>query len=77
MQTRKRVTVSLPKELVARAERDVEAGESPSISAWIAAAMAIRAQRGTLQGVLDEIFAQTGGPPTEEERAWVRSILDR
>lgn len=56
------------------AERAVEAGQAPSVSAWVATAMAERAKRERLSDVLAEIRAEMG-PATREETAWARSVL--
>ncbi|MGH9156067.1 MAG: hypothetical protein ACRD1K_09605 [Acidimicrobiales bacterium] len=50
------------------------AGQAPSVSAWVAGAMADRARREHLAEVLAEIRADLG-PATREETAWARSVL--
>jgi hypothetical protein len=57
-----------------RAERDVAAGRVPSMSAWVATAMAERAKKERLADVLADIRAELG-PATDEEVAWARSVL--
>jgi hypothetical protein len=57
-----------------RAERDVAAGRTPSLSSWVATAMAQRAKRERLADVLADIRAELG-PATDEEVAWARSVL--
>ncbi len=61
-------------EVVARAEAEVAAGRAPSVSAWVAEAMAERARRERLSDVLAEIRTELG-PATDEETAWARSVL--
>lgn len=73
---RTRVTVSIDTDTVAAAEAAVAAGEAPSLSAWVSAAMTQRARREQLRDVLAELRAELG-PATDEETAWARSVLDR
>ncbi|MEA2370040.1 MAG: hypothetical protein QOH12_434 [Solirubrobacteraceae bacterium] len=71
---RTRVTVTVDQATVRSAEAAVAEGRAPSVSAWVAAAMAERARRESLGDVLAEIRAELG-PATDEETAWARSIL--
>ena len=71
---RTRITVTVDPATARAAERAVANGESPSVSAWVAAAMDERAHREQLKDVLREIRAELG-PATEEETAWARSVL--
>ncbi len=71
---RKRVTVTVDEETAGAAEAAVAAGRAPSVSAWVALAMAERARQEGLADVLAEIRAELG-PATDEETAWARSVL--
>lgn len=71
---RSRVTVTVDPETVRTAEAAVAAGRAPSVSAWVASAMAERARRESLADILAEIRAELG-PATDEETAWARSVL--
>ncbi len=71
---RVRVTVTVDETAVRSAEAAVAAGRAPSVSAWVAAAMADRANREQLANVLAEIRADLG-PATDEETAWAQSVL--
>jgi len=71
---RKRVTITVDEEVVRAAEAAVAAGRAPSVSSWVAQAMAERAKRERLSDVLADIRAELG-PATEEETAWARSAL--
>jgi len=71
---RTRLTITVDKETAAVAEAAVAAGQAPSVSAWVAAAMGERARREQLGDVLAEIRADLG-PATDEETAWARSVL--
>jgi len=68
------VTVTVDEAAVRAAEAAVAAGRAPSVSAWVAAAMAERAQRDSLADVLAGIRAELG-PATDAETAWARSVL--
>lgn len=68
--------MTVPPEALATAERDVAAGRSPSISAWVSEAMEEKARRESMKDVLAEIRAEIG-PATEEETEWARSVLGR
>lgn len=71
---RTRITITVDEELAQAAEAAVAAGRASSVSAWVAAAMAERAERETLAGVLAGIRKELG-PATDEETAWARSVL--
>ncbi len=64
-----KLAISLPDELAARARQAVDAGEAPSVSAYIAAAIDERVRRESLSTLLGEMLAESGGPMTESERA--------
>lgn len=65
-----RITVSLPPELVARARAAVEAGETSSVSAYVAEAMRSRADRADALHRLSDVL---GGPPPVAELSAVRA----
>lgn len=76
-----KIAVSLPDHLVAKAKDAVARGEAASVSAYVAAALEAyvppkpEPELTPLQEVLAEIFAETGGEPTPEERRWARDAL--
>lgn len=79
MSTRK-VSLTLPEELLARAERAVAAGQVRSISAYIAAAAGSGEARTTTAEVLARWGAEHGeGSPEERAAAEqrVRALFDR
>ena len=69
-----RVTVTVRREVLKRAERQVKRGKVKSVSAWIDSAMEEKARREDLVALLAEMRAESG-PPTREEEAWARSAL--
>jgi hypothetical protein len=71
---RTRVTVTVEQDVVNAAEAAVAAGQAPSVSAWVAGAMAERAQREHFRDILAEMRDEYG-PATDEETAWARSVL--
>jgi post-segregation antitoxin (ccd killing protein) len=77
MRTTERVTVTVPKDLLARARDEVAAGRAPSLSAWITDAMAANVAGRDLGELVDEWLEASGGPLTQEERQWADRILAR
>ena len=75
MQTKTRVTVTVPDAVLKVARRDVESGVAPSLSAWVTDAAEAKARRESLDHVLDELLEASGGPLTEEETEWARAQL--
>ena len=74
----KKVTVTLDEEQLARIRALAVAGSTPSVSGFIQHAVAVAlddvAGWGTL---LAEALRQTGGPLSDDERAWADHILER
>jgi len=62
MQTKTRVTVTVPDAVLQAARRDVESGVAPSLSAWVTDAAEAKARREILDHVLDELLEASGGP---------------
>lgn len=73
--TKAKIAVTLPPELVTRAQDAVREGRAPSISAYVAAAIEEKAKLDDLQALLDEMLAETGGPLTVRERAAADAAL--
>ena len=71
-----KIAVSLPDELVAHARDAVRDGRAASVSAFVAEAMVERVRLERLEGMLDEILEETGGPLTDAERAEADRLLD-
>ena len=76
MTRRVKIAVSLPTELVDGARAAVRAGRATSVSAYVAEALEQYANTGDLASLVDEMLAATGGPMTDEERAWADQVLD-
>lgn len=62
-----KIAVSLPAEVVEHVRRAVRRGAAPSVSAYVAQALAEKEQRDPLDTLLEEMIAASGGPLTEEE----------
>jgi hypothetical protein len=71
---RERVTVTVRREVLKRAERQVRRGRAKSLSAWVDSAMEEKARREDLAALLAEMRAENG-PPTSEEEQWARDVL--
>lgn len=67
--TRTKIAVTLPPELVAEAKRAVAEGRAPSVSAYVAEAVASHSERHSLRGYVDALIAEYG-PPASEDYAW-------
>lgn len=65
---RAKIAVSLPEELVEAARSAVQAGRSPSVSAYVARALEERVKLDDLDSLLAEMLAETGGPMSDAER---------
>jgi len=70
-----KIAVSLPDETVEHLRTLVREGKEPSVSAAVAAAVDRRRRGDDLAELIAEIYAESGGPPTEEERAQARRDL--
>lgn len=69
-----RITVSLPAGLVDAANEAVKAGRVASVSAYVAEALADKADREQLATFLADWREQVG-PPSPEETAWAEDAL--
>jgi antitoxin ParD1/3/4 len=67
-----RVTVSLPRELLAEVRRAVETGTAASVSSYIADAVSAKAARARALAELQRVF---GAPPPAEALAAARRAL--
>ncbi len=69
-----RVTVTVRRDILAKAERQVKKGRAKSVSAWVDSAMEEKARREDLASLLAEMKAESG-PASPEEEAWARDVL--
>lgn len=70
-----KMTVSLDPAVAERAREEVAAGRAKSVSSWLNDAARERVEDEDLATVLAEVFADTGGPLTEQELARARGRL--
>jgi hypothetical protein len=70
----KRITISVPDEIAAKAQHAAEAGQVESVSAYFAELAAAEPDWAEAQSIVDELIDEIGGLP-EDARAWARSIL--
>jgi len=66
--TTTKIAVSLPTEIAQNARREVQRGNAPSLSAYVADALDQKTKLDDLAALLDEMLADTGGPLTAAER---------
>lgn len=71
---RARVTVTVRRDILKKAERQVKRGRARSVSAWVDAAMEEKARREDLAALIAEMEAR-GRPSGPEEEAWAREVL--
>ena len=62
-----KIAISLPLRAAENARRAVKQGRATSVSAYVAAAIEEKAGRDDLASLLEEMLAETGGPPTPAE----------
>jgi Arc/MetJ-type ribon-helix-helix transcriptional regulator len=72
--TTAKIAVTLPPELVEAAKRAVDAGRAPSMSAYVAQALARQERADSLAELLDELIGQHG-EPSSADYAWARHAL--
>lgn len=70
-----KIAVTLPPEQVTAAKRAVQEGRAASVSAYVSAALAHAEESEGLAALLADMRAEAG-PPSEEDYAWAREVLD-
>ncbi len=76
MATRK-VTITLDETQLARVRTMVDAGQAASVSGFVQHAVGVALDDVAGWGeLLAEALRQTGGPLTDDERAWADSLLE-
>ncbi len=71
---KRRITVSLPANLVEEADAAVARGDAASVSAYVAAALRAFSTNDDLATLVDEMIEEFG-EPDEEAYAWARKVL--
>jgi Arc/MetJ-type ribon-helix-helix transcriptional regulator len=70
-----KIAISLPSRAAETVRRAVKAGKAPSVSAYIVEAIEQHSKKETLEELLDEALAATGGPLTPAEIRWADRML--
>jgi hypothetical protein len=70
----KRLTISVPDEIAAKAQRAVDAGDADSVSGYFAYLAEHEPDWAAARVVVDEMIAEVGGL-TDADRAWARALL--
>jgi Arc/MetJ-type ribon-helix-helix transcriptional regulator len=71
-----KVTVTLSEDQVARIREQVAAGHAASLSGFVQRAVATALdEMAAWAAALTDALAATGGPLTDEERAWADQVL--
>lgn len=70
----KRITVSLPDELVVEAEHAVATGRSPNVSAYVARALSEQRDQDTLTDLIADMWSE-GTRPTGADYARASELL--
>jgi len=70
-----KIAISVPEEVVARVRRAVAKGHAASVSAYVTSAIEQKAMLDELEGMLEEMLEETGGPLTTAEISEADRIL--
>jgi Arc/MetJ-type ribon-helix-helix transcriptional regulator len=73
--TKAKIAVTVPRPLLAAARRAVRERRAESVSAYVSSALEERAKLDDLAAMLDEMLAETGGPPSAAERREAERML--
>lgn len=76
LRMKERVTISVEPEALEAARADVEAGESPNLSAAVEKAL-LRAKKRQAMREAIALWEEEFGPIKEEAREWARRELER
>lgn len=74
--TTTRITISVPEQIAAKAQRAVEGGEAESVSGYFSNLAEREPDWAAARVVLDEMIEEAGGI-SDEARRWARDVLDR
>ena len=74
--TKAKIAISLPKDQIARVQREVRAGRAGSVSGYIAKVLAEQERRESLRELLQDLIQQHGEPAAKDIR-WAERALDQ
>lgn len=72
--SQRRITISLPEEIAAKAQRAVDSGQVGSVSAYFAELAEREPDWAEAQRITEAVLAELGEVSTEDEE-WVDSVL--
>lgn len=72
--TKAKIAITLPRDQLARAHREVRAGRADSVSGYIAGVLAAHEKRESLRALLRDLVEQYG-EPAEEDIKWAKRVL--
>jgi Arc/MetJ-type ribon-helix-helix transcriptional regulator len=75
--TRAKIAISLPKDQLARVQREVRAGRADSVSGYIARALAEHEKRESLRALVRDLIEQYGEPEAEDVEWAKRELAPR
>ncbi len=73
--TAQKIAISIPATVLEQARRSVRKGRAASMSAYVTSAVAEKLKNDDLAELLEEMLAETGGPPSARERAEAERAL--
>ena len=74
----KKVTITLDEDELERIRELVQSGAASSVSAFVQRAVSASLDADAIwAATLTDLLDETGGPMTDEERAWADSVLQR
>ncbi|MGH8907776.1 MAG: ribbon-helix-helix domain-containing protein [Egibacteraceae bacterium] len=72
----RKITVTIPQDQLRAIRELVAAGQASSVSGFVQHAIGTALDDvAGWRAMLAEALAESGGPPTEEERAWAEKVL--
>ncbi|HEY3358833.1 MAG TPA: hypothetical protein VGQ83_36630 [Polyangia bacterium] len=74
--TTTKVALTIARDVLIRAKKQVKGGRSKSLSAFVTEAVDEKIRRDELQSILDEMDARHG-KPGKTDRAWAERVLKR
>jgi Arc/MetJ-type ribon-helix-helix transcriptional regulator len=72
--TTSKIAITLPKDQLARVQREVRAGRADSVSGYIARALAEHERRESLRELIRDLIRQHGEPDREDVQ-WAKRAL--
>ncbi len=72
--TMAKVALTIPKDSLMQAKKEVATGRAKSLSSFVSEALDEKLQRGALTAILDAMDAEYG-KPNAGERAWAKRVL--